>query len=138
MTLKVAFALAVGVFFASECQPVAAQFGGIGLPNRTDIGSRQRINRTPTVSPYLNLVNLSGSSASEVAAAFSLPNYQTLVRPQIDQRQSDQFRRNQLNDLQGQVHMLRTDMLQQQQQGEIFTGHPTRFMTYSHFYPTLR
>jgi hypothetical protein len=77
----------------------------------------------PTVSPYLNLLQNPGGN---------LPNYQTLVKPLVDQG----------NALQRQGGAIQR--LQQSQGfgggagGRQGTGHTTYFMNYSHFYPTRR
>jgi len=125
--------LTTGLIWAMTSQDALAQFNSGVLAPRFD-GMRQ-YNRRNTVSPYLNLVNLGGGTSGQAAANFSLPNYQTLVQPQIRARQQAMLRNQQLNQLQGQVQDLRTDMQQQQEQGVSYTGHPTRFMTYLHYYP---
>ena len=83
----------------------------------------------PTVSPYLNLLQTN---------RFGITNYQTLVRPMIEQRQSN---------IQQQANI---QQLQQQFQASSFatgradavggmrnTGHPTRHFNYLHYYQQL-
>lgn len=84
-------------------------------------------NPRPTVSPYLNL--LQGGANS-----LNLPQYQTLVRPFLDQQsinERNQFDtqslKRQVNTLQGQVNRATIGP------GRA-TGHPTRYMNYSHYY----
>ena len=81
----------------------------------------------PTVSPYLNL--LRGTSEG------ALPNYYTLVRPQLQQRAAALQQQASINQLQRQVNSLpRRDRLSGVS-GEIrTTGHTTLFQNYSHYY----
>ena len=78
----------------------------------------------PTVSPYLNL--LQNNNQLNVA-----PNYQSLVKPLIDQRNATQRQGNALQNLQQKVNA--------QGAGGAGvgrgTGLHTTFMNYSHFYP---
>jgi hypothetical protein len=73
-----------------------------------------------TVSPYLNLYRNDGSR---------LPNYQTLVRPQLQQQAVNQFQQQEIDRLQTKV--ARGD---ERQSLMPKTGHPSRFHYYSHFY----
>lgn len=80
----------------------------------------------PTVSPYLNLLNNNNQLNG-------VPNYQSLVRPLLDQQSAIQRQGNSLQRLQQQVNT----------QGAAgtsghATGHTTFFMHYSHFYPAPR
>ena len=81
----------------------------------------------PTVSPYLNLLTPQGQG---------LPNYQTLVRPMLDQRRRNQDTARQINALQSAV----IENNVRDQRGETMfrpTGHATGFFYYSHFFPQL-
>ncbi|MDZ4779664.1 MAG: hypothetical protein SGJ19_05380 [Planctomycetia bacterium] len=90
----------------------------------------------PTVSPYLNLLQPQGGG---------LPNYQTLVRPAVEQRRQNQDTQRQISQLQSSVAASSA----QDQRGETTfrpTGHQTSFSPaygnrtgffYSHYYPTL-
>lgn len=109
-----AFALSALIVLLAQ-QPSSAQQGGISTP----------YNPKPTVSPYLNLLQGGGS-------AFNFPQYQALVRPFLDQQVvnnrnafNSQSLQRQVNSIQGQVN--RGD-------GGRATGHPTRYMNYSHYY----
>jgi hypothetical protein len=75
----------------------------------------------PTVSPYLNLLQTD---------QFGATNYQSLVRPLINQGNAINRQANSLNRLQQQVSGGRG--------GSRGTGHATFFMNYSHFYPQAR
>lgn len=87
------------------------------------------ITSRPTVSPYLNLVR-------DQSQSFGAPNYQTLVRPALEQRELARAQERQVANLQQQIGTMQGD-IRRAQSGVISTGHPTRFMTYLHFYPTL-
>ena len=80
----------------------------------------------PTVSPYLNLLNNNNQLNG-------VPNYQSLVRPLLDQQNAIQRQGSSLQRLQQQVNT---------QGGGSgagrSTGHSTSFMYYSHFYPAPR
>ena len=80
----------------------------------------------PTVSPYLNLLNNNNQLNG-------VPNYQSLVRPLLDQQNAIQRQGSSLQRLQQQVNT---------QGGGSgagrATGHATSFMYYSHFYPAPR
>ncbi len=81
----------------------------------------------PTVSPYLNLLQPQGGG---------LPNYQTLVRPAIDQRRRNQDTNRQIAELQGVVAANNV----RDQRGETQfrpTGHATGNFYYSHFFPLM-
>lgn len=122
-----------GLLLAFSTQNASAQFN-FKLPG-SQLGSIHQLTKRNTVSPYLNLINLGGGTPGQAAANFSLPNYQTLVKPQVQNRRLAQLRNRQLNNLQGQVQTLRTDIQRNQEEGAFSTGHPTRFMTYLHYYP---
>ena len=122
-----------GLLLAFSTQNASAQFN-FNLPG-SQLGSIRQLTKRNTVSPYLNLINLGGGTPGQAAANFSLPNYQTLVKPQVQNRRLAQLRNRQLNNLQGQVQTLRTDIQRNQEEGAFSTGHPTRFMTYLHYYP---
>ncbi len=81
------------------------------------------------VSPYLNLIQF------EEASDVSMPVYQTLVRPFVDQRRLNQFQVNQVYQLQQQVahNAVRTS------QGDPVrrTGHMTSYQNHSHYFPNL-
>ncbi len=77
----------------------------------------------PTVSPYLNLLQ-----NNQVG---SVSNYQSLVKPLIDQHSAIQRQGNSLSRLQQQVMTGAVG-------GGAGTGHTSFFMNYSHFYPAAR
>src|SRR5437762_2134344 len=88
----------------------------------------------PTVSPYLNLLR------TDQFGTILPPNYQTLVRPQLDQQQQIQQQQGQINNLQQQN---RRGAPASQQRGLSSTGHRApdfsehRYLNYSHYYPSL-
>ncbi len=63
---------------------------------QADSASAQGIQRRPAVSPYLNLLQFDGGLGE-------VPNYQTLVRPQLQQRRMNRQTNMQLRSLQSQV-----------------------------------
>jgi hypothetical protein len=81
----------------------------------------------PTVSPYLNL--LQGNNQFS-----TVPTYQSLVKPMIDQQNAIQQQGSSLQRLQGQVNSQSVAG----PTGRTGTGHVTHFMNYSHFYTRLR
>jgi hypothetical protein len=112
--------VALTVVLGSQ-QLLQAQYRGGIYP-----GSANPYNPKPTVSPYLNL--LQGG-----AGGLNLPQYQTLVRPFLEQQATNdrnafdsQLLRRQVNSLQNQANRGSVD-------GRA-TGHPTRYMNYSHYY----
>jgi hypothetical protein len=80
----------------------------------------------PTVSPYLNLLQ---------SNQFGVTNYQSLVRPLIDQGAAINRQGNSLNRIQQQIN---TPSAYGGAGGSRGTGHTTFFMNYSHFYPAPR
>jgi hypothetical protein len=84
------------------------------------------IYNRPTVSPYLNLLNPG-------AAANSVPNYFTLVKPQLEQRAALTQQRSEISRLNRQVSA--GPRRSQRQQSQIrSTGHATQFMYYGPYY----
>jgi hypothetical protein len=83
----------------------------------------------PTVSPYLNLV---GSNR------FGIANYQTLVRPLIEQREAALQNQANIQQLQEQFQSGQAAAMRRGSTGGVGqTGHPSRYFTYLHYYPQL-
>lgn len=79
--------------------------------------------RRPTVSPYLNLFRRDGGG---------LPNYYTLVRPQINQQQINTEEALRYQALNNQVA---EESRRRERESELpATGHPVRYRYFSHFY----
>jgi hypothetical protein len=88
--------------------------------------------KRPTVSPYLNLLLPS-------AQRTGIPLYQSVVRPQLEQRRANTQQRVAIGQLQQQFTGLRAQAGgQQTATGIRSTGHTTRFMNFSHYYPGAR
>lgn len=87
-------------------------------------------SQRPMVSPYLNLLQF------EEANDQSLPVYQTLVRPFVDQRRLNQVQAREVFQLQQQV--ARSASQAAQGAGVRETGHITTFGNMSHFYPSMQ
>lgn len=83
----------------------------------------------PTVSPYLNLLNNNNQFNG-------VPNYQSLVRPLVDQQDALRRQGNSLQKLQSQVNS--TYNAPASTGGLRGTGHASFFMNLSHFYPQSR
>jgi hypothetical protein len=87
----------------------------------------------PTVSPYMNLFreDLDGNSDF---------NYQTLVRPQLQQQQFNQQLDRQAMDTAQRLQQIsaQADFKPQGNENQAPTGHQTVFMYYGHYYPTAR
>jgi len=93
-----------------------------GRALQRDLASR------PTVSPYLQLTRDFGGNTSDLGT-----DYFTRVRPQIEGRRALQTQQREIQNVQRELGNLRNQSRRGQE--EIFqTGHPTRFMTYSHYY----
>jgi hypothetical protein len=100
--------------------------GFAGLASRAEAqtnyrGSSDNTNG-PTVSPYLNL--LQNNSVGNIT------NYQSLVKPLIEQNSAINRQGNSINRLQQQVNS--PSSAGTSGRG---TGHTTFFMNYGHFYP---
>lgn len=84
-----------------------------------------RIQR-PTVSPYMNLFRQGNNG---------LPNYQTLVRPELQQQRVNTYQ-------QGEIGQLRSQIASEQRANQVAplpaTGHESHFRFYSHFYSKKR
>ncbi len=102
---------AAGIVFLSSFSSAAAQSLGIG-------GGTSNNPNGPTVSPYLNLLQNNNPD---------ITNYQSLVKPLINQ--NDALRRQG-----GAISQLQ----QQQSYGGGGTGIHSYFMFYSHYYPPRR
>ena len=77
----------------------------------------------PTVSPYLNLLQINSQGI--------IP-YQNLVTPQIDQGNAIRQQQSAINRLQSQVNSQSAS----QQRTSRSTGHNTLFLNYSHYFPS--
>ena len=82
----------------------------------------------PTISPYLNLLR------RDVGR---IPNYHTLVRPQIQQYQNNQLQQYQLQQQQTAIQSNRQQILRVGEAAIAPTGSGAGFRNYSHYYPGL-
>ena len=96
---------------------------GLVLVVSTGQASAQRPQRfqpaRPTVSPYLNLLRQNNSG---------VPNYYTLVRPELQQLQVNQQQQALLLKQNSQIQQLQTNLLRTQTEGPI-SGSPSWFQT---------
>jgi hypothetical protein len=116
----VLFAAAVAVLVAASASASAQGVAGL-YTGRSDNPNG------PTVSPYLNLLQNNNQLNG-------IPNYQSLVRPLLDQQNAIQRQGSSLQRLQQQVNT----QAGAGAGGQRATGHQTYFMHFSHFYPAQR
>jgi len=117
-----------------------AQSGTTGSRSSVSALSRARgglnisPNNRPTVSPYLRLLNNNGNANNGLGASNAV--YQTQVRPALERRQNQAQQQQQIQGIQRDLSRLRNQFTRPSS-GFMATGHQTRFMTYSHYYPAL-
>ncbi len=85
--------------------------------------------RRPRVSPYLNLVNNQQAGAT---------NYQSLVRPQLEQQSVNRSQRSAVQQLARQSAATRSQSTPQGNRQLRGTGHSTRFDDTSRYFPATR
>ena len=85
----------------------------------------------PTVSPYLNLFREDLDGSSDL-------NYNTLVRPMLQQQQFNQQLQRQSLELNRRLQAMaaQSDFNPQGSKSQYPTGHQTVFMYYGHYYPS--
>jgi hypothetical protein len=101
--------------------------GGGALANKPF----ENYSPAPTVSPYLNLFREDIGGNDDF-------NYQTLVRPQLEQQRFNDQVQRQAMDINRRLQSLsaQPDFNPQGNSNLMPTGHQTVFLNYSHFYPT--
>ncbi len=86
----------------------------------------------PRVSPYLNLISRTATDANGV------PNndgvYHTLVRPQVQATQELSHHQLEINQLRSQMSSIQANFTSPVTTAGS-TGHASRFMSFSHYYP---
>ena len=84
----------------------------------------------PTTSPYLNLFREDFAGESDL-------NYNTLVRPQLQQQQFNQQVQRQGQEMSRRMQQMaaQSDFNPQGDKGQFPTGHQTVFSYYGHFHP---
>jgi hypothetical protein len=85
----------------------------------------------PTVSPYLNLFREDFDGTSDF-------NYQSLVRPMLQQQQFNQQVQRQTMEMARRLQSMaaQSDFNPEGSKSQFPTGHQTVFMYYGHYYPT--
>ena len=114
------------------CSSADAQFPQSSLYGRErGIGA----NRA-TLSPYLNLLNQqTGLDGSQQFGTV----YYGLVRPQIDQRRAQRDQQRALSQIKEEVREVQSQLSGGGvRSGVPRTGHSSRFMSFSHYYPNLQ
>ncbi len=133
-------AILLGPFVAlllalTATEPANAQYSGSSARSIYSATRNMLYNR-PTVSPYVNLATRNSSGG--------LPNYYTMVRPQVEQRERDVANQRQSAQLQHQISQVQEQVRQSQAQAEgmLITGRVgwssrglPRFGSYLNFYP---
>lgn len=123
--MQTALTLAVGVIVWLACQQSA-----LAQVSRNPARSifQKYTTRSPSVSPYLNLLN---NNVNGTATP-----YQSLVRPQLEQQQVNRQQAQSIQNIQSNLHA----QARANAGGagiERGTGHQSVFMNYLHYYPAL-
>jgi hypothetical protein len=116
--------------------PSVGQMSTRGGPSSFDLGSGaiskpfSSYSPSPTVSPYLNLFREDLQGESDL-------NYQTLVRPMLQQQQFNEQMQRQGIEIAGRLQSIaaQADFNPQGSQSMYPTGHKTVFNYLGHFYP---
>ncbi|HEY4311586.1 MAG TPA: hypothetical protein VGN12_19220 [Pirellulales bacterium] len=116
VTLRAGLALMVGISLG------ATSARGANRPTRPFENEASR----PRVSPYMNLVNNPQGAAT---------NYQSLVRPQLEQQGVNRSNRAAIGQLQRSAAPTRSQSTAQGNQKLRGTGHPTTFNDTSRYFP---
>ena len=100
---------------------------GARLYNRRPTKPFKHVQQRPTVSPYLNLTRVDAGSG----------NYQTLVRPQLEQMEFNRQQQVQLDRLGREFEDFEVRSAYPVGGSENIraTGHTTRYLNLSHYYP---
>jgi hypothetical protein len=105
---------------------------GLGVGGSSPVKPFSNYSPAPTVSPYMNLFreDLDGNSDF---------NYQTLVRPLLQQQQFNQQLQKQTLDNAQRLQQIsaQADFKPQGNENQAPTGHQTVFQYHGHFYPGL-
>jgi len=124
----------LGGIVANSASNLQAQTRSANLATRgmahANISTTRYLANRPTVSPYLNLIVDQQNRG--------LSTYHTLVRPQLEQRRQAQEQQVAIQRLNSQLSGVRSQLRRNTVPGQpTATGHMTRFMTHSHYYPGL-
>jgi hypothetical protein len=120
--------------------PNVGQASAPGSRLDTGLGNYGRANRpfegfspAPTISPYLNLFREDLDGQSDL-------NYQTLVRPQLQQQATNERLQRETLDLNRRLQSMaaQPDFNPAGSQSMPATGHQTVFMYHGHYYPQLQ
>lgn len=83
----------------------------------------------PTISPYLNLLRRD---------AGPIPNYYTLVRPQLNQIDINQRQRVTNQQQQGQISANARNITELKESGAAATGTASVYRNFGHYYPNMK
>jgi len=99
-----------------------------GARNRAPVKPFSNLQRSPTISPYLNLGRDDGLD--------TLPNYFSLVRPQLEQQAINRQQNRRLQSLGRDVQQIQQSAFDPAGSEQIrATGHTTRFLNTLQFFP---
>jgi hypothetical protein len=130
--------LAATLLLTADPQGAYAQYGGSSTRSMGN-ATRNFLYNRPTVSPYLNLTTRD--------ANVGLPNYFTMVRPQMEMRENEMVRQRQTAQMQAQLDTVQSQVRETQQQaaGMMLTGRVgwssrgfPRFGSTLNFYPGMQ
>lgn len=128
--LRTNFGLGTGSSLPSSS--ISRSFSDLGLSRASTSKPFSSVTPSPTVSPYMNLFRDDLSGGNDL-------NYQTLVRPQLEQQRVNAQVQRQNMELARRVQSISAKSNYGNPQGsesQYPTGHPTSFKYYSHFYPS--
>ena len=121
----------ITLLFALLCLAVAAQSTSAQLYGYNHYSDPQQASMRPTVSPYLNLLNQ--STNVDGTPRFNAI-YQTMVRPQIEQREQQNVQSREMFHSQANFQRFHSQIGLPSNAGSPRTGHGASFMSYSHYY----
>jgi hypothetical protein len=113
--------------------PPSRSYGDLGIGSFSGSKPFSNVTATPTVSPYLNLFREDMGGNDDL-------NYQTLVRPQLEQQRTNALLQRQNQELSRRVQTIsaQRDFAPTGAQNQYPTGHPTVFNYHGRYYPAMR
>ena len=123
----IACGLLTGLLVLAGSVPAFGQY--TGDYQRPSASVRRNILRSPSVSPYLSLLDRQNE--------FGLPSYFTQVRPRLEQQERLREQGQAIGQLQQQFNAISAARAAEGQTAPGLiraTGHPTLYFNYSHYY----
>jgi hypothetical protein len=117
----------------SEVTPPRRSYSDLGIGSSSASKPFSNVTSTPTVSPYLNLFREDLGGNDDL-------NYQTLVRPQLEQQRTNALLQRQNEELSRRVQSIsaQRDYAPTGAQNQYPTGHPTMFNYHGRYYPAMK